>query len=313
MAKLPGAIQGARVVGERYVRAQRQQNPEGRMPLFDHLRELRNRVVKMALALIAGMIVGFVFFNPVWHFIERPLCKVTIRGYTGCTKLGVNQLALNGPLDAFYLRVKVALIVGVILSSPVWLYQLWSFIAPGLYAREKRWGYIFVGTSVPLFLIGNVLAYLSLGRSMHYLLGLTPGGVSNIIQVDLYMSFVMTIMLAFGIAFELPLLIIMLNLAGILTHERFRKWRRMLIFGTFLIAGVANPSPDPITMLILGGACAALVEVAEFIVWYNDRRRGRLHPDPYAGLADDELSPIDLNGLDDGLDDVDDHPGRHLN
>jgi sec-independent protein translocase protein TatC len=145
---------------------------------------------------------------------------------------------------------------------------------------------------------------------MHYLLGLTPDNVSNLIQVDLYMSFVMTIMLAFGIAFELPLLIIMLNLAGILTHERFRKWRRMLIFGTFLIAGMANPSPDPITMLILGGACAALVEVAEFIVWYNDRRRARRHPDPYAGLADDELSPIDLNGLDDGLDD---RPDSRLN
>src|ERR1700760_4919151 len=294
MAKLPGAIQGARVVGERYVRLQRQQNPEGRMPLFDHLRELRNRVVKSALALIAGMIVGFIFFNPVWHFIEKPLCNATIRGYHGCGKLGVNQLVLNGPLDAFYLRVKVALIVGIILSSPVWLFQMWSFIAPGLHAREKRWGYIFIGTAVPLFLAGNVLAYLSLGRSMHYLLGLTPGGVSNLIQVDLYMSFVMTILLAFGFAFELPLLIIMLNLAGILTHERFRKWRRGMIFGVFLIAGMANPSPDPITMLILGGACAALVEVAEFIVWRNDRRRARLHPDPYAGLADDELSPLEL-------------------
>jgi sec-independent protein translocase protein TatC len=309
MAKLPGAIQGARIVGDRYVQSQRRKDPEGRMPLFDHLRELRNRVVKSALALIAGMIVGFVFFNPVWEFIQRPLCDVTIRGYSGCRKLGVNQLVLNGPLDAFYLRVKVALIVGVILSSPVWLYQIWSFIAPGLYAREKRWGYYFLGTAVPLFLGGNVLAYLSLGRSMHYLLGLTPGGVSNLIQVDLYISFVMTIMLAFGIAFELPLLIIMLNLAGILTHERFRKWRRMLIFGTFLIAGVANPSPDPITMLILGGACAALVEVAEFIVWYNDRRRARLHPDPYAGLADDELSPLDLGDVDD----VDDRPDSRLN
>jgi sec-independent protein translocase protein TatC len=313
MAKLPGAVQGARIVGERYVRSQRRRDPEGRMPLFDHLRELRNRVVKMALGLIAGMIVGFVFFNPVWHFIERPLCKARIRGYTGCEKLGVNQLVLNGPLDAFYLRVKVALIVGIILSSPVWLYQLWSFIAPGLHSREKRWGYTFIGTAVPLFLVGNVLAYLSLGRSMHYLLGLTPGGVQNLIQVDLYMSFVMTIMLAFGLAFELPLLIVMLNLAGILTHERFRKWRRMLIFGVFVIAGVANPSPDPITMLILGGACVALVEVAEFIVWYHDRRRARLNPDPYAGLADDELSPIDLNGLDDDLDGLDDRPDNRLN
>ena len=298
MAKLPGAIQGARIVGERYVRSQRRANPEGRMPLFDHLRELRNRIVKMALALVAGMIVGFVFFNPVWHIIERPLCSAVIRGHTGCDTLGINQLALNGPLDAFYLRVKVAFIVGVILSSPVWLYQIWAFIAPGLYAREKRWGYIFLGTAVPLFLAGITLCYWSLGRSMHYLLGLTPSGVGNYIQVDLYMSFVMTMMLAFGIAFEAPLLIIMLNLAGILTHERFRRWRRVMIFGVFLIAGMANPSPDPITMLILGGGCVVLIEAAEFIVWRHDRRQARLHPDPYAGLADNELSRLDLDETD---------------
>jgi len=249
----------------------------------------------MVLALIAGMVVGFIFFTPVWHVIERPLCTAVIRGQTGCNTLGVNQLVLNGPLDAFYLRVKVALIVGIILSSPVWLYQIWAFIAPGLYAREKRWGHIFLGTAIPLFLIGNLLAYLSLGRSMHFLLGLTPENVSNLIQVDLYMSFVMTMMLAFGIAFELPLLIVMLNLAGILTHQMFKKWRRVMIFAVFLIAGMANPSPDPITMLILGGACAAMVEVAELIVWSHDRRRARLHPDPYAGLADDELSPLDLD------------------
>jgi sec-independent protein translocase protein TatC len=294
MAKLPGAIQGARIVGQQYVRSQRRANPEGRMPLFDHLRELRNRIVKMALALIAGMIVGFIFFEQAWHVIERPLCRTTINGHSGCATAGVNQLILNSPLDPFYLRVKVAFIVGVILSSPVWLYQLWAFIAPGLYAREKRWGRVFLGTAVPLFLLGTVLAYLSLGRAMHYLLGLTPTGVGNYIQVDLYLSFVMTMMLAFGIAFLLPLLIVMLNQAGILTHERFRKWRRVLIFGVFLIAGMANPSPDPITMLILGGACVALVEVAEFIVWRHDRRKARLHPDPYAGLADDELSPLDL-------------------
>src|SRR6201997_826928 len=286
MASKPSAVTGARIVGERYLRSKRQQNPDGRMPLMDHLRELRNRIVKMALALAAGMTVGFVFFPPVWHVIERPLCQATIRGHTGCQTLGVNQLVLNGPLDAFYLRVKVALIVGVILSSPVWLYQLWAFIAPGLYAREKKWSYIFLGTAVPLFLAGVTLAYFSLGRSMHYLLGLTPQHVSNLIQVDQYMSFVMTMMLAFGIAFEVPLLIIMLNLAGVLTHERFRKLRRVMIFGVFLIAGMANPSPDPLTMLILGGTCALLVEAAGLLVWSHDRRRARLHPDPYTGLAD---------------------------
>ena len=295
MAKLPSAIAGARIVGEHFVRSQRQQNPEGRMPLMDHIRELRNRVVKMALGLIAGMIAGFIFFTPVWHVIERPLCSAVIRGQTGCNTLGVNQLILNGPLDSFYLRVKVAVIVGVILSSPIWLYQIWAFVVPGLYAREKRWSYMFLGTAVPLFLTGVTLAYFSLGRSMHYLLGLTPQHVSNLIQVDQYMSFVMTMLLAFGIAFEVPLLIIMLNLAGILTHERFQKWRRVILFGVFLIAGMANPSPDPITMLILGGGCAALVEVAEFIVWSNDRRRARLHPDPHEGLTDDELSPIELD------------------
>jgi sec-independent protein translocase protein TatC len=298
MAKLPGAIQGARIVGQRYVNSQRQQNPEGRMPLMDHLRELRNRVVKIALALIAGMVVGFVFFNWAWHIIERPLCSSDIRGYTGCHQLGINELVLDGPLDPFYLRVKVAFAVGVVVSSPIWLYQVWGFVAPGLYAREKRWSYIFLSAAVPLFLIGVTLAYWSLGRSMHYLLGLAPKGVANLIDVDPYLNFELTMLLAFGIAFEVPLLIIMLNLVGVLTHERFRKWRRVMIFCVFLIAGIANPSPDPVTMLILGGACVVLVEIAEFIVWQNDKRRARLRPDPYAGLADDQLSPIEMDDAD---------------
>jgi len=294
MAKRPGAIHGTRIVGERFVRSRRRVNPEGRMPVMDHLRELRSRILKIALALAGGMIAGFVFFNPVWRVIERPLCYAVVRGQTGCRTLGVNQLALSGPLDSFYLRIKVAVIVGVILSSPVWLYQVWAFIAPGLYAPEKRCGYVFLGTGIPLFLTGVALAYLSLGRSMHYLLGLTPAGVANIISVDEYMSFVMAMMLAFGIAFLVPLLIVMLNLAGILTHERFRKWRRAMIFAVFLVAGLASPAPDPITMLILGAACALLVEAAEFIAWSHDRRQARLHPDPYAGLADTELSPLEL-------------------
>ena len=265
------------------------------MPLMDHIRELRNRVVKMALALAAGMAVGFVFFQWAFHIIERPLCAAVVSGHTGCKTLGVDKLVLDGPLDPFYMRVKVAFIVGVLLSAPVWLYQLWAFVAPGLYAKEKRWTYIFLGSAIPLFAIGVTLAYWSLTRTMDYLLHLTPGGVSNLIQFDQYLSFVITMELAFGLSFELPLIIVMLNLAGILSHTTFKKWRRVMIFAVFLVAGIANPSPDPITMLILGGACVALVEVAEFIVWSNDRRRARLHPNPYAGLADDEVSPIELD------------------
>jgi sec-independent protein translocase protein TatC len=153
---------------------------------------------------------------------------------------------------------------------------------------------MFLGAAVPLFLIGNGLAYLSLTRTMQYMLHLTPIGVSNLIEFDQYFSFVITMLLAFGFGFELPLLLIMLNLAGILTHARFKKWRRVLIFAVFVVAGMANPSPDPITMLILGGACVALVEMAELIVWNHDRRKARNEGSLYANLADDELSPIDL-------------------
>ena len=294
MAKLPGAVQGARIVGERYLRSQRQHHPERRMPLTEHLRELRNRVVKMMLGLTAGMVIGFIFFNSLWRVIEHPLCSAVIRGHTGCQTIGVNQLVLSGPLDSFYLRVKVAVIAGAIVSSPVWLYQVWAFVGPGLHAREKRWTYAFLGTSVPLFLTGFTLAYWSLGRSMHYLLDLTPSHVSNLIQVDQYE---LRPDHAAGLR---P------RLRGAaahrhaepgrhLDHERYRTSRRVLLFAVFLIAGIASPSPDPVTMLILGGGCAVLVEAAELTVWANDRRRARLHPDPYAGLADDELSPIDAH------------------
>jgi sec-independent protein translocase protein TatC len=294
MAKLPGAIQGARIVGEHIVRSQRQQNPEGRMPLMDHIRELRNRVVKAILALGLGMVVGFIFFHWEWAKIEGPFCSAKINGLTGCHYVG-DQLVVNAILDPFYLRVKIALIAGLIISCPVWLYQLWAFVAPGLYSREKRWTYAFLGTAVPLFVGGSVFGYLVMPRGLHYLLGLTPGGVVNLPNVDTYLSYALLMLVGFGLCFEVPLFLVGLNLVGVLTHARFRKWRRAMIFGVFLFAGIASPSPDPITMLLLAGPCAALVEVAELIVWANDRRRARLHPDPYAGLADNELSPIDLD------------------
>jgi sec-independent protein translocase protein TatC len=292
MTNLPEAIASAKLAGEHFADLRREQDPEGWASLVAHIREIRSRLVKMGLALAAGTSAGFVFFGPAWRVIERPLCSTVIRGHTGCHTLGVNQLVLDGPLDSFYLRVKVALIVGVILSSPVWLYQTWAFIAPGLYTRERRWGQLFLGTAIPLFLAGVALAYWSLGRTMRYLLSLTPHGIQNLVQVDQYMSFVITVLVAYGVAFEVPLLIIMLNVAGILTHERFRKRRRLIILVVFLIGGVANPSPDPLTMVILGGGCAALVEAAELVVWSNDRRRARRNPSPYAGLADNELSPL---------------------
>ena len=286
------ALAGARIVGQRYVRAKRRENPDGRMPLMDHLRELRNRLLKAIIVILVGMGVALFFSNQTIQWVMRPFCSAVIDGHTGCRTVG-DSLVVNGVFDPFFVRIKVAFFIALVGTCPVWLYQLWAFIAPGLYAREKKWAYLFTGTAVPLFLGGALLAYYVMGRGLHYLLGLAPHGVLVLPSFDTYLGYFTGMLIGFGIAFELPVIIIMLNMAGILTHERFRKWRRLLIFGVFLLAGMVNPSPDPYTMLLLGGIAVALVEIAEVFVYFNDKRRARLHPDPYAGLADDELSPID--------------------
>jgi sec-independent protein translocase protein TatC len=295
MSKLGDTITGARVLGARMASLQRQSNPEGRMPLMDHIRELRNRVVKAAAALLAGTAVGLIpaVFDRIWTFVERPFCQAKIHGTTGCRKLG-DQLIFTGVLDPFMQRVEIAFFFGLIVTCPIWLYQVWAFIAPGLYRREKRWTYAFVGTAAPLFVAGAGIAYFAMSRGLGYLLGLTPNGVNNFIQVPTYLSYFVAMILGFGLAFELPLAMIILSLAGILTHERFRKWRRMIIFLVFVFAGIASPSPDPLTMLLLAGPCVVLVEMAEVVIWVTDRRRAN-RPSLYAELRDDELSPLDLD------------------
>jgi sec-independent protein translocase protein TatC len=295
MANVPGAVQGARIVGERFLRTRRRQNPEGRMPLVEHLRELRNRLVKSILVIILGMIIALVFSNQTLNIVARPFCSAVIDGMSGCHAVG-DKLVINGVFDGFFLRIKIAFFFALIGTCPVWLYQLWAFIAPGLCAREKKWAYLFTFTAVPLFAGGAVLAYVVMDRGLHYLLKLAPQNSLVLPSWDTYLGYFTGMLLGFGIVFELPLVIVMLNVVGILTHERFRKWRRVLIFGVFLITGIVNPSPDPWTMLILGGLAVVLVEAAELIVWANDRRRARLHPDPYTGLGDDELSPLPFGG-----------------
>jgi sec-independent protein translocase protein TatC len=294
MANVSGAVQGARIVGERFVQTRRQ-NPQGRMPLMEHLRELRNRLVKSILVIIAGMIVALVFSTQTLNIVARPFCSAVIDGTSGCHQAG-DKLVINGVFDPFLLRIKIAFFFALIGTCPAWLYQLWAFIAPGLYAREKKWAYLFTFTAAPLFAGGAALAYVVMDRGLHYLLGLAPRNSLVLPSWNTYLSYFTGTLLGFGIVFELPLVIVMLNMAGILTHERFRKWRRALIFCIFLVAGIVNPSPDPWTMLILGGLAVVLAEAAEIFVYFNDRRRARLHPDLYTGLADDELSPLQLDG-----------------
>lgn len=261
------------------------------MPLMEHLRELRNRVVKAALALAVGMVIGWFIYPHVWHFIEAPYCKIPqppgLFGTKGC------HLFVNGLFDAFFIRLKLSLVVGILIASPVWLYQFWAFIAPGLYSRERRWAYYFVGAAVPLFAIGGVIAYFAMTRGLRFLLSLVPHGVIPLITISTYLGYAMAMLLIFGLAFELPLVLVLFNLAGLLTHARFRKWRRMIIFCVFAFAAIATPSPDPLTMLLLAVPCVVLVEISEIFVWANDRRRAR-RGDPYAVPADGSL-PVDAD------------------
>ena len=276
------------MVGARYASLRRQSNPDGRMPLMDHLRELRNRVVKMALAVLVGAGVAAVFYTRIWNFIQRPYCQAV--GYCKLNTVG-HSLVLNGVMDGFYLHIKVAVIAGAVLSSPIWLYQLWAFIAPGLYSKEKRWTYLFMGTAVPLFALGCFFAFIAMSRGLKFFIGMS-GGLTNLFTADTYIGYWIAIIIGFGLCFEVPLFLVILNLARVITHERFRKWRRLIIFLVFVFAGIASPSPDPLTMLLLGGVVALLVEVAEVIIFLNDRRYNRLHPDLNANLADNELSPV---------------------
>jgi sec-independent protein translocase protein TatC len=290
MASKPSAITGARVVGERYMRAKQRGNPEGRMPLMDHLRELRNRVVKITLAVLVGAGVAWGFYNRIWSFVQRPYCQA-ING--GCNiKIPGHELVLSGVTDGFYLHIKVSIIAAVVVTSPIWLYQIWAFIAPGLHSREKRWTYLFMGTAVPLFALGCFFAFLAMSRGLKFFIGMS-GGLLNLFTADTYIGYWIAIIIGFGLCFEVPLFLVILNLARVVTHERFKKWRRIIIFLVFVFAGIASPSPDPLTMLLLGGTVAVLVEVAEVLIYFNDRRYARNHPDLYADLADNQLAPVE--------------------
>jgi len=289
MPKLADTITGARLLGAKIVASQRQANPDGRMPLMDHIRELRNRLLKALAAIAVGMAIGFIpqVYNRLWNFVEHPFKQA--EQHTGNA-----HLIVTGVFDPFMLRVQVAFFFGLIVTCPFWLYQIWAFIAPGLYRREKRWSYVFVAVAAPLFLAGATMAYFAMSRGLKYLFALAPSGIAVLPTISNYLSYFEAMILGFGLAFELPLALVMLNMVGILTHERIRKWRRIMIFLVFVFAGIASPSPDPLTMLLLAVPCVVLIEVAELVIWANDRRRAN-RPSMYAGIGDDQVSPLDLD------------------
>lgn len=283
-------------------------NPEARMPLMDHIRELRSRLVKIIAGLLVGMIIGFIFFDQhtfsafgrtitipgLWDFLQRPYCEALSHQ----PEEGRCALYLFGVLEPFFLRMKVAFVVGLILSSPVWLYQIWAFVTPGLHRTERRYTLGFLGLGVPFFVAGAALAYFTLDKGLRLFLSFLPAAAELNLRANEYLTYVVVIVLIFGVSFELPLLATFLNFAGILTYERLRRWRRMIVFGVCVFAAIATPSQDPFTMLALSIPMVILFEIATLIAKIHDSRKAA--SSPYADLSDDEASPLDLDDVSTG-------------
>lgn len=261
----------------------------GTMTLIEHLRELRNRLFVCVGAIFVGFIVGLFVYDRLVELLLKPYVETI---HQLAVKQGLDaDVVINGVSGAFMLNLKVALVAGIVLTSPVWLYQLWAFIMPGLHRNERKWSVLFVAIAGPLFVAGVTLGYYVLPKGLAVLLGFTPDNVKNLVDVQDYLNFMLRVLLVFGVSFEIPLFVILLNLAGVVKASQLARWRTWIIFMTFVFAAVATPSTDPITMLLLAFPMSGLFLISELIARLVDRRRRRAEDD-YAGLDDDEQSRI---------------------
>ncbi|MBA2558400.1 MAG: twin-arginine translocase subunit TatC [Propionibacteriales bacterium] len=258
------------------------------MTLTAHLRELRTRLFVCVCAVALGFIVAWVFYPQIYDWLRHPL-QVAVDNLNAAGSTDI-RLVINNVAGGFMLQTKISLVAAIVLASPVWLYELWAFIMPGLHRTERKWTLIFVAVAGPLFAAGVALGYVVMPKGLQVLLGFTPDDVSNLIDSEHYLSFMLRILLVFGISFEIPLFVVLLNLAGVVRGEHLRRWRSWIVFATFVFAAVATPSTDPITMLLLAIPMTALFLISEGIAHLVDRRRGR--SDDYDAYADDEISPL---------------------
>jgi sec-independent protein translocase protein TatC len=272
------------------------------MTLRDHIYELRHRLGLAILVVLLGGVFGFLWFQyrlgPVpslGSLITGPYCELppTIRFEPVPGKC---QLLQTQPFEAFLIQFKIGVAAGMVLTAPLWLYQVWAFVTPGLYARERRFALIFVGCATVLFAAGAVLAYFVLPKGLQVLVQFGGDQFITALAADKYISFLLTLLFIFGVSFELPLLIVMLNRVGILPYANLKKWRRGILFALFIFAAFATPGTDPVSMVVLGVAMGVLFELAVQLSRLHDRRkRKREEAEGLAGLDDDEPSPLDYS------------------
>ncbi len=262
------------------------------MPVMEHLRELRRRVIISLIIISLGAIIGWVFYDSIIHFLKEPYCAVPAE-HRREGKDGQCTLAFFAPLDGFTTRLKVSFIAGTVITGPLWLYQIWAFVTPGLRKNERKWTVVFVIASSTLFLTGMALAYAILYKGMQVIIGSAGSGTQAELSITSYLGFITLMMLVFGASFELPLLIIMLNITRILPYKILKRFQRIGIFGVFVFAGVATPTTDPFTMCAFAIPMVLLFEGAVFFAFIHDRRLAQRKAAEAEALADDEASTID--------------------
>jgi sec-independent protein translocase protein TatC len=261
----------------------------GRMTLVEHLRELRGRVFKSVLAIFAVTVASWFFYDTLLELLLNPYQKAT-----GDSDRELDQKLVQGTIAGpLILQLKVCALAGLVLASPVWLYQVWAFIMPGLHRQERKWTLIFAAVAGPLFMAGVALGYFVLPKGIEMLLSFTGVDIANYVDVLLYLSFALRMLIAFGVAFEIPLFVVLLNLAGVVSARQLAHWRRWIVLLAFAFAAVATPSADPFSMLALAIPMTLLFLVSEGIAHLVDRRRARRRG--YAGLSDDEASDLALD------------------
>ena len=269
-----------------------EQAADGSMTLIDHIRELRNRLFWASLGIVAGLIVGFIIADWVFGILKQPYCDLDSSWILNAQGERICSFVNLGVADQLILKLKIALWVGLVVGAPVWLYQLWAFIAPGLHRHERKWAYVFVGIAAPLFAGGVILAFFVVKHSLAFIQTAGILGVTTQLEVGAYVSFVTSMLLLFGVAFEFPLVLLMLNFTGVVSARRLLSWWRIVVFLSFGFAAIATPDPGPFGMTLLAACMVVLYLIATGVAFINDKRKGR-GKEIYAGLDDDAVSPLE--------------------